>query len=204
MEEVLSRRNRKKLETRQALLEAAVRLFHEKGYEATTVEEITERADVAKGTFFNYFSSKEALLGELAMWGLEQVRVELDVGHGAPTSPVARIKLLLRLMYEYAARNLELSRRAFAASLCNPPPPPPAHVRRHFHSLFNDLVDEAKSCGEIRADVDTELVGDLLRLFFFRQMWPLGHGCPMPPPPDHFGQLVDLLLEGLAGPNWHK
>jgi hypothetical protein len=55
--ESLSRRERKKLATRQALLMAALSLFRGKGYDATTVEEITERADVAKGIFFNYLPS---------------------------------------------------------------------------------------------------------------------------------------------------
>jgi len=49
-----------------------------KRYEETTVEEITERADVAKGTFFNYFPSKEALLGELSVWGAERIRAALE------------------------------------------------------------------------------------------------------------------------------
>ena len=67
MDQTLSRRERKKLQTRQRLLEAALSLFHEKGYSATTVEEIASKADVAKGTFFNHFPSKEALLHELAI-----------------------------------------------------------------------------------------------------------------------------------------
>ena len=54
----LSRRERKKKETRQRLLEAALRLFQEFGYDDTTVEEITRAADVAKSTFFNYFETK--------------------------------------------------------------------------------------------------------------------------------------------------
>jgi AcrR family transcriptional regulator len=53
----LSRRERKKLKTRQALFMAALSLFRGKGHAATTVEEITEKADVAKGTFCNYFPS---------------------------------------------------------------------------------------------------------------------------------------------------
>ena len=68
MEHALSRRERKKQETRQGLLEAALALFRERGYDETTIEEITDRADVAKGTFFNYFPSKEALLSELTVW----------------------------------------------------------------------------------------------------------------------------------------
>src|SRR5688572_9909759 len=62
----LSRRERKKDETRKRIFKAAVKLFKDKGFEATTVDEITERADVAKGTFFNYFPKKEAILGYLS------------------------------------------------------------------------------------------------------------------------------------------
>lgn len=55
-------REEKKQETANRIIDAALRLFSEKGYEATTVTEITEAAGVAKGTFFNYFKAKEDLL----------------------------------------------------------------------------------------------------------------------------------------------
>lgn len=56
------RRDRKKTETRQALREAAHRLFAEKGFSRTTIDDITEAADVSRRTFFRYYSSKEDLL----------------------------------------------------------------------------------------------------------------------------------------------
>jgi AcrR family transcriptional regulator len=60
------RRERRKEETRRQIFQAAMKLFEKKGVFATTVEEITKAADVGKGTFFNYFPSKEAIFSALA------------------------------------------------------------------------------------------------------------------------------------------
>jgi AcrR family transcriptional regulator len=55
------RRERKKQQTRDALIQAGLRLFLAKGYEHTAVHEITDAVDVAERTFFRYFASKEDL-----------------------------------------------------------------------------------------------------------------------------------------------
>ncbi|MEZ5333782.1 MAG: TetR/AcrR family transcriptional regulator [Methanolobus sp.] len=58
----MSLREKKKQETRNSIFEISTRLFKEKGFENTTVDEITKKAGIAKGTFFNYFPTKESLL----------------------------------------------------------------------------------------------------------------------------------------------
>lgn len=60
----LSRRERKKLETYTRLYHCAMELFQRQGYENTSIEQITQLADVGKGTFYNYFQSKEAVVLE--------------------------------------------------------------------------------------------------------------------------------------------
>ncbi|KGE00700.1 TetR family transcriptional regulator [Rhizobium sp. YS-1r] len=57
--ETEGRRERKRRQTRERIEQAAISLFLERGFEVTTVEDITERADVSKRSFFDYFPSKE-------------------------------------------------------------------------------------------------------------------------------------------------
>jgi AcrR family transcriptional regulator len=63
-------RERKKLRARRALADAALRLFTEKGFDATTLEELAEEAEVSKSTFFRTFPAKEAaaIEAEAELW----------------------------------------------------------------------------------------------------------------------------------------
>src|SRR5580765_1958669 len=74
-EQSADRRQRRSAETRERLFRAALRLFAEKGFAETTVEDITNAADVGKGTFFNYFPSKDHILlafGEMQLGKLQE------------------------------------------------------------------------------------------------------------------------------------
>lgn len=62
MAQITALREQQKREVRQRLYEVALKLFRRQGFDTTTVEQITKETGVAKGTFFNYFPSKESLL----------------------------------------------------------------------------------------------------------------------------------------------
>jgi AcrR family transcriptional regulator len=72
----VSRRERKKEETKERIFTTAMKLFKSQGFEATTIDEIAAKADVAKGTFFNYFPRKEAVFGYLSEDWLAQAEAE--------------------------------------------------------------------------------------------------------------------------------
>ena len=59
-----SRVERKKEETKRKIIEVALNLFKQQGFEATTMEQIASVVDIAKGTLYNYFPVKEAILNE--------------------------------------------------------------------------------------------------------------------------------------------
>ncbi|HEY4852377.1 MAG TPA: TetR family transcriptional regulator [Streptosporangiaceae bacterium] len=63
-------RERKKLRTRRALADAALRMFTENGFDATTLEELADEAEVSKSTFFRFFPAKEAaaIEAETELW----------------------------------------------------------------------------------------------------------------------------------------
>jgi AcrR family transcriptional regulator len=196
----LSRRERKKLETRQSLMEAALQLFGERGYEATTVEDITSAADVAKGTFFNYFETKEAILPAIAASRLEQLEEALRPERGAPDSPVARIKLALHLVAESPLCQKKLARHLFAAMM-HRREIGPGHALR---DLLAEQVRQAQAAGEICSSLDPLYLAGVLRALFFQRLVMWHHGYR----PTHLRELIDgsvhLLMDGVAGPNWKR
>jgi AcrR family transcriptional regulator len=174
-----SRRERKKQETRQRLLECAWRLFQEQGYDDTTVEDVTEAADVAKGTFFNYFATKEALLDELALWRIDLLGSHVLGADDVPQSTVDRIKCLVRAMAAEFSPDRELPQHLLMARISAPIRHESAH---RLGSIMHDLVQQGQASGEIRADTDAGLIARLLMTSaFYHFMW--FHHPPGSPPP---------------------
>jgi AcrR family transcriptional regulator len=80
------RRARRVSRTRKRLLEAALAVFTEKGVDACSIEEITERADVGKGTFYRHFQDKYAILNTLVETALGEIVERMSARKEAPAA----------------------------------------------------------------------------------------------------------------------
>lgn len=151
----LSRRERKKEETRRRIFEAAIALFREKGFEATTVDEITEKADVGRGTFFNYFPKKESVLAFLSadrLAAAEEMAGALLAGARPAREKILDLYMLAAGAWE---EDRELSRYVFGEWLRRVFAPT-ADVELGWRKLMFALLAQGRESGELRADVSDE------------------------------------------------
>src|SRR6202030_4687321 len=99
----------RKQRTRAALLAAARRLFAARGVDATTVAEIAEEADIAVGSFYNYFSTKDELLAALLETLLTAQRRELESRQAQVGDPAEMISIAHRHLVGLAQSDPDLA-----------------------------------------------------------------------------------------------
>lgn len=164
----VSRRYRRSVELRERLFRAALHLFASKGYAETTVEDITEAADVGKGTFFNYFPSKEHILmafGEMQLAKLEGVVKEAKQSR-CPMLDVLRM-LVLR-MTEEPIRNPSIVRALLQANLSSVPVRGEMlRIHDRNRALLGELIRHGQERGEVRADLPAEEIAQVWRQTIF-------------------------------------
>jgi AcrR family transcriptional regulator len=194
----LTRRERKKDETRERIFKEAVRLFRTRGFEGTTVDEITEKADVAKGTFFNYFPRKEAVLAYLSekrladveesaaaiLAGNQGTRQKLLEIYASAASAYAEDRELSRYVV------LELMNRAFA---------PSEEAGRRWHDLIVQVVQRGQAAGDLRRGVDPVRAESLLSSVYIATLY-IWVTCVEGTfgLQDELRERLNLVLEGLA------
>ena len=148
-----SRRARRRAETRRRILQAAFELFARQGFLATTIEQITEAADVGKGTFFNYFPTKEHVLAGFAEGQVERVQKALDTLR-QDKDPLRRVlHRMVRSMGEQPSRSPELMRSLLVANLSSEAVR--QLTRRNLERgrrLLAKLIAHGQRRGEIRLD----------------------------------------------------
>jgi TetR/AcrR family transcriptional regulator, cholesterol catabolism regulator len=162
------RRERHKTDVRNRLLRAAFELFATRGFEATTVEDITQAADVAKGTFFNYFPTKELLLTEMGEHRLDILRGALAEAqlNRKPSRELLR-RLLLALLDE-PRRSRGLARCMLLSPLSAEPVVSVAGTTiARGRRILRDLIALGQQKGEIRRDWSSTELAVLFQQAYF-------------------------------------
>ncbi|MEN6425075.1 MAG: TetR/AcrR family transcriptional regulator [Phycisphaerales bacterium] len=180
--ELPSRRSRHQAEIRERLIRSALRLFAERGFVGTTVEDITNLADVGKGTFFNYFPSKEHVFAGRAQGQAQKIqdlvaqardstesmgelfyRLAVVLSEGLEASPPIFHSILV------AVSSNELVRRMLSEAL--------EQARKPLAELM--LLGQQR--GEIRDDrVPAELAIEFQRAFFGTVfLWSISPSIPL-------------------------
>jgi AcrR family transcriptional regulator len=121
-------RERKKLRTREALMDAAVQLFNTKGFEATTVEEIADAVEVSSRTFFRYFGSKDDVIASIQGEQFAELHDEFERRPaGEPVMTAVRRACSIVLRRHDVASGLESARFTCVAQLAQESPAAFAH-----------------------------------------------------------------------------
>lgn len=154
--------------TRRKLFEAAVTLIAEQGFSSTTVDEIAERAGVAKGTVYYNFASKNVLFEELLRDGIELLTVSLqqaadetaERGAGRIDALDAMIRAGLDFIVRYPSliqlfvAELWRTNRAWQSTLMQ--------VRQKAIAVIESVLREAVADGELSAEIDIPLTASAL------------------------------------------
>jgi AcrR family transcriptional regulator len=162
------RRQRRSAEIRERLFRSALALFAKKGFAETTVEDITEAADVGKGTFFNYFPSKDHILiafGEMQLGKLEAAIAEVR----RTNEPISQfLRSLGARMTQEPARNPEIMRALLQAYLSTTPVREAMlDLQKRVQSLHTQMIRLGQEQGEIRDDLPAEEIAYAFRQTIF-------------------------------------
>lgn len=197
----IGRRERKRQQTLDHLTQTAWRLFEALGYDAVTMEQIAAQADVSKGTLYNHFPVKEALLaqrfhGELA-GSLTQLWPALQT---LPTF-AARLTRLLHASADWAE-----SHRAYLgpylryrfATMQAGTQNDERHPRSGLHRVFAALIQNAQAANQARSDMDAELLAHHLQFLYLGALlrWLDQPGASLQ---QEFDAAIALFVNGIAG-----
>ncbi|MGX2998105.1 TetR/AcrR family transcriptional regulator [Streptomyces sp. JNUCC 64] len=146
----------------QRLLAAATRLFADRGYDRTSVQDIVEAAGVTKGALYHYFGSKEDLLQEIYARTLRLMQERLDAVASSDAPVEARLRQAAADVVVLTLENLD-DAVIFQRSTHQLSPGKLRRVRaqrRRYHERFRALVEEGQATGVFSTETPADLVVD--------------------------------------------
>jgi len=175
------RRERRKLEVRARIIEAALALFDQHGFDDAKVSDICERADVVTKTFFNHFPTKQHLLREIAEQQLATLFADIELvrTQAGPT----RDKLLQ--FFQRIADNIDAAgpmRRDLVTEIIRAAQTGGAgsEQSRRLHAAFAAIVRDGRRAGDVLDTHPVEAQAELVLGSFYALMLSWSHDAGYP------------------------
>lgn len=151
----------KKENKRERILNAAIKLFTKRGFDKTSIADITSHAGVAKGTFYSFFEKKGDVLLYFVDREIETSRKEIQSNLGSQKTLFDQLELVIFTYLKYIFRNKEFS-RVLAKERFDT-----IGTRSNKNELLlikalSHLIDQAKQRHEIKSCVDSHGMADLI------------------------------------------
>jgi AcrR family transcriptional regulator len=193
-----NRRQRRSTEFRERIFGAALDLFAEKGFAETTVEDITNAADIGKGTFFNYFPSKDHILIAFSEMQIGKLEMAVESAqHSSQPMPEFMRELSIKMTAE-PARSPSVVRAILLGNLSSPMVRS-AMRKNHAHAqkLLTRLVKTGQERGEFRKDLPAGELAQVFRQTVFGTLliWSVYEDASLPA---RINSAMQILLTGLA------
>jgi len=163
-----NRRERQSAERRERLFRSALDLFARKGFGETTVEDITNAADLGKGTFFNYFPSKEHIILAFAEMQLAKLKAAFEEMRSANVPVPVFMRSLGARMTQEPIRNPAIIRILLQAFLTDSPVRESVlNLQNRVIAIHTEMIRIGQSRGEIRNDLPAEVMAHVFRQTIF-------------------------------------
>jgi TetR/AcrR family transcriptional repressor of nem operon len=163
-------RPRRSEHIRESLIEAGIEQFSEHGYHGTGIKQILDQVGVAKGSFYNYFASKEAFVAELiesySRWYLQQVK-EYVAGVGKELSPVTQLTFIYQFsleQYKQADFRQSCLVGSMAAEISAESPMCRQALEKtvkEWAEFFTLMFEYGQQAGEIRTDITAKSIAEI-------------------------------------------
>jgi AcrR family transcriptional regulator len=161
------RRSRQLEERHQKILDCALSLFREEGYEMITMQDIADASEISKGSLYLQFSNKEALIVALIERTFDKLEGIIGRESASPGSARERLKRIVRAYIDSAQGEGNRDYNLWLLSRLSPQPDSPHQVLvrsriERLAGLVTVIFDEGSRDGSVRGDIDPR---NLIRLF---------------------------------------
>jgi len=162
-----NRMDRKKEETRQKIVNTAMQLFKEQGVDMTTMEQIAKEVDIAKGTLYNYFPVKEAIINEYIQQSFRENNEPRLAAFGELPDTRSRMKLILELLIEGIQKESDIFEKYFIYQIKNMLSlSRDAGMQSGMRTLAREIIVLGQKDGEIRSDLSFDILVALFEFVF--------------------------------------